>query len=255
MDKDKNKYSSTKRVNKSKLPAPKLKSIRGNITIDSEFRMLQFSPVSFIEIFLMALPMLFYLVLMYYGKDPYGDFAGILLGLGTIGIVGTLIINRKTPFKFQNYYLQNTNRILYYLIYITFTVMALGILWWLLGSVLKFGLSATELYFYYLSAAVMEEVFFRLFLCSFLKLYVFGKFKRRMPNILENLWIIIISSLLFMVSHTITYGADINAMLIMLCGGAVFAGVFLYTKDISITITAHMICNFLSVGSLLIILG
>jgi len=218
-------------------------------------RLLQFSYISIIEVFLLGFPMLFYLALKYAGTgEAYGDFAVLLLSLGIIGIMGVLLIQRGKFFKLQNYYLESTKKMLMFLIFTFLIVVILGVSWFLLGSLLKYALEPIELYFYYLGAGIMEEVFFRMFLCGLLKTQVANRFNRQLPDALENIIIAVITATVFMLSHITSYGGDVAEMSTMFVGGVVFTMFYLYTKDISITITAHVIINFIAVGNLLIII-
>ena len=194
--------------------------------------------------------MLIYIASRYYGTDAYGGFAVVLLILGSIALIGILFIRREKISKLQNYYLQDSEHLTYFIGAIAAIVALLSLSWIILGLMFRYALSVTELYFYYLGAAIMEELFFRFFLCGALKSKIFGEMNKRLPENIENLIIAIISAIAFMLAHYEYYGESLMGMLSMFFGGIVFALFYLYTKDISITIIAHMIMNFIAVGAL-----
>lgn len=236
---------------------PKFK--KGRKSSSDDERLLQLNYISIVEIFLLGFPMLFYLAMKYYGIDDYGNFAVLLLSLGLIGIFGVALFQRRGFFKLQNYYLSSTRQMLMFLIYSFAIVVILGVAWFLVGSLLKYSLEPIELYFYYLGAGIMEEIFFRFFLCGMLKTQIINRIKipkiNQLPDVVENIIIALITALIFMLSHATSYGGDVVGMTTMFVGGVVFAMFFLYTKDISITILGHCIINFLAVGNLLIMIG
>ena len=226
--------------------------------LEEESRYLRFSTISFLIFFLLGVPMLAFLIMKYYGKDPYGDFAGLLLLLGIIGFIGVLLVSEGKVFKFQNYYLRNSDMFLIFILYIVGLLAILGFIWYILGSTLRYALSMTELYFYYIGAAIMEEMFFRFFLCGISKNYLIelrNKGRNKIPESIENLLISIITALVFMLSHWSVYGNSLIGITAMFFGGIMFGMFYLHSKDISITMIAHIWVNIIAVGNLLMISG
>jgi len=237
---------------------------------ESEERYLQFSPVSIIEIFFMAFPMLVYLYMRYHLTDPYGDFAGVLLVLGVIALAGIVILRREKIIKIQYHYLQNIDRILLFIILIFALVAALGLIWFLMGALLRYGLSTTDLYFYFIGTAIIEELFFRMFLCGTLK-KLLDSTKKHFPRVakviaisvisgisfmtVELLLISLVSGTVFAMAHVQAYGGYLPGMISMFIGGFTFSLFYLYSEDIGVSMTAHIIVNIIAVGNLLLIIG
>ena len=224
-------------------------------------RYLKFSPISFLLVFLFAIPVLGYLVSKYYGRDPYGDFAMLLLVLGIIGLIGSAgmaVLFKRNFFKFQHYYYRNTDVFLNFILFVFVLFAGLGFVWFLLGSTLRYALSNTELYFYYISAAIIEELFFRMFLCGVPKTYLIELRKRgqnKFPEAIENISIAISTAVIFMLAHLTTYGNTLIGITAMFFGGILFALFYLYTKDITITMVAHIWVNIIAVSNLIMTAG
>ena len=72
---------------------------------------------------------------------------------------------------------------------------------------------------------------------------------------IEFLFISLVSGATFAVAHVQAYGGYLPGMLSMFIGGFTFSMFYLYSEDISVTMTAHVIVNIIAVGNLLLIIG
>lgn len=211
-------------------------------------------------LFVFAFISLSYLTYKYIGKDPYGDFALVLIILGSIGMgIGIIskIIHQKALLTFQDKYLnlQDDISLMMWGACVVGICALLGIVWWFLGSTLRYALSREEIYFYFISAAIMEEIFFRYGLCGVMKVELFPRLHLELGDHFENITISLITAFIFMLSHWEYYGGSQIGMAAMFIGGIIFAIVYLYTKDISISMVAHVIVNLIAVGHLLMTAG
>lgn len=227
---------------------PITRQTNGSVKADSEERYLQLSYISAFIFFFLGIPMMGYILLKYYGRDPYGDFALSLLMLGLTALIGVAIVRGSKITHFQTYYFEGDGPFLFVL-FIVIIVALLSMSWFFLGLILRYALDPIDLYFYYLAAAIMEEMFFRFFLCGVSKKLLSERTK--LNEHLQNSIIAVFTAVAFMLAHYEYYGKDPVGMGAMFLGGIIFALFYLYTKDIAITMIAHLIVNYISVGNML----
>ena len=203
--------------------------------------LVSFTPISLL-LAIVALVGELYITVKYIGKDNYANYSLLLLFLGIIAIVGVFYLNKERNDKIQFQY-QFMEEPVMWIFYIAFIVLILSISWAIAKITVRFALSTTDMYFYYISTAVIEELFFRMFLCSFLKLKI-----NLHPAI-----VVLISSLLFTLIHIEAYYNKPYALVVMCVGGLVFSISYLKFKDITIPMVAHVIINLVAVGNLLMV--
>lgn len=209
----------------------------GNKIDNDELLMTNFSPISLL-LFIFGIVGEAYITIKYIGKDPYANYSLILLILGVISFSGVLYLN-KGQIRLQEKYIKQP---VIWTSYIVFLMFILAVTWFVARTQLKYALSDTDLYFYYISTAIMEEMFFRMFLCSLLKI------KFDTPVLI----IIPFTAFLFMLIHIEFYGDQPVFLGVMFIGGLFFSIFYIYTKDITITMIAHILLNIYAVGNLLI---
>jgi len=206
---------------------------------NEESELLRFSSIS-ILLAVMAIIIEAYIIWKYIGKDLYANYSVLLLVLGLIGFTGVFFLNPSGIFNFNDYYMKDLESGLKFLSYILMLVVSVGVMMFVLNFSYRFALELVDLYLYYLAAAVIEELFFRMFLVNLLRRVKLGWFS------------IIISALIFMIAHWDAYGHSLQMMTAMFLGGIIFGAFYLLSKDITITMLGHLIINLISVGSLLV---
>lgn len=72
---------------------------------------------------------------------------------------------------------------------------------------------------------------------------------------IEFLLISLVSGSVFAIAHVQAYGGYLPGMIAMFIGGFTFSLFYLYSEDISVSMTAHIIVNIIAVGNLLLIVG
>lgn len=118
--------------------------------------------------------------------------------------------------------------------------VATGITFFLFQKIIRFSVSVEDLFLYYGSAAIIEEVFFRMFLIS-----LFDKYNKKYLGV-------VFSSILFMLSHLVVYRESPEMLFITLFSGVIFSFYYIGYKDITIPMIVHMIINLIAVGNLLV---
>ena len=108
-------------------------------------------------------------------------------------------------------------------------------------TIFRLTLTTEDLYMYYVAGAIIEEGMFRMFIVSFFMMKTKIKYVG-----------IIISSVIFMVSHWSVYGQSPDMMLAVFLSGVMFGIFYVMSKDITITMIAHIIINLIAVGNLLL---
>ena len=203
--------------------------------------LIRFSFISIILIFASIL-IEFYLTWKYFGKDPYANYSLLLLFLGIIGLFGAYWLNPVKLFDLKDYYLKDKVEGLRFLSLILITMVLVGGTMAFLNVSFRLALSTTDLYLYFLASAIIEELFFRMFLVGFFET------KTKLKGVG-----IIVSAFIFAIFHFDAYGHSLEMMLAMFLGGIVFGIIYLLSKDITITMVAHLFINIIAVGSLIMV--
>lgn len=199
----------------------------------------KFTPISLFML-LSALLIEFYLTLKYYGVNEYGDYTLLLLVLGILGFIGIIWLNKGNILVLRMDYLQDGFKAVLFIFYIIILVFIIALLMFISQMVFRLTISTEDMYMYYIAGAIIEETVFRMFLVSFFmiktKIRYFG---------------IIISSVIFMFSHWEVYGQSPDMMIAVLLSGIMFGLFYIMSKDITITMIAHVIINLIAVGNIL----
>lgn len=215
---------------------------QGKFHEKDEASILKLHPLGILLIIVGFLPG-FYLMIKYWGSgEEYWPWVVFLVILGLVGFLGGLALNRfrlQIQYEYLNTDIRARKNIAVYLAAIISLIASIEILLYFLKVVLRFTLAGVDMYFYYIMAAIMEELFFRYFLTSLLYL------KTRLSKV--PILIPFITALAFMLIHLGVYGNNPTMLLAMYFGGVIFALFFLVFQDISITITAHVFINIISV--------
>lgn len=184
-----------------------------------------------------------YLTWSYFGKDAYANYSLLLLVLGIVSVSGAYYLNPKV-FVLNDYYLKDAKESMRFFTLILATMACVGVMQALLKLTFRLALTTSDLYLYFVASAIIEELFFRMFLIGFFET------KTRLK------WMgVFISAFIFMLFHIPAYWPSVEMLLAMLLGGLLFGLFFLASKDITITMIAHICVNLIVVGSLLIQTG
>jgi membrane protease YdiL (CAAX protease family) len=194
------------------------------------------------------------------GDSIYGSISSqsmFLLIMGLIGYIGSVAIKLKRMSEENNPFKE--------LIGVTFRPSDIDQLKWGVGCVLSFmlvqivvlllqglgvfGIAAVDVYAYFISAAVVEEIFYRMFIVYLMQYILIKMLGDNITKYFDEIIIIFLNGIIFMAVHTRYYGTP--AMLIMFLGGVSQTFFFLKTKSILPCIVAHVLINFLASGSLL----
>ena len=214
---------------------------RKDKTIKKTSRLIRFNSIS-IVLTCTSIMVELYLTWKYFGKDPYANYSLLLLFLGIIGLFGAYWLNPTTLFDLKDYYLKDMVEGLRFLSLILITMVLVGASMAVLNVSFRLALSTTDLYLYFLASAIIEELFFRMFLVGFFET------KTKLKGVG-----IIISAFIFTIFHYDAYGHSLEMMLAMFLGGIIFGIIYLLSKDITITMIAHLFINIIAVGSLLMV--
>ena len=107
-------------------------------------------------------------------------------------------------------------------------------------ELVKSTVAREDLAAYYVFAGACEELFFRGVICNLLARYV-------------NKYVgIFASSLAFMAAHSEVYGSQWTLMLVQFILGIIWGFAYIYWKDITPNLGAHVIKNLLAVGNLFV---
>lgn len=119
-----------------------------------------------------------------------------------------------------------------------------------------FQVVAGDVYAFFISAAISEELLFRVFLCIMVQTLL-SKYVRIQNKNTEkskvysvNLITACISGIIFMISH-VRYYNNIVAVMITIFGGISQALWFMYSKSVIPIMTSHVFVNILAAGTLL----
>lgn len=119
-----------------------------------------------------------------------------------------------------------------------------------------FQVVAGDVYAFFISAAISEELLFRAFVCIVVQtllsklIRVQNKDQEKGKVYLVNIITAIFSGFLFMLGHVRYYG-DIVAILITLIGGFSQALWFIYSKSMIPIMVSHVFINIMAAGTLL----
>lgn len=198
----------------------------------------QFNTIS-LFLTVIAILVMTYLMLKYYGQS-WIPYAILLISFGVIGLFGVIFLNRGAFLNYDLKFLHGWKEAIIYIIAIVSLYVVITVIWTIFGALVRFSVSDLDLYFYYGSSAILEEVFFRMLIVS-----IFNKYNQKYIGA-------IVSSILFWIAHLSTYGTSVQLALILICSGLAFSIYYIQFKDITITMIAHMLINLTVVGSLLI---
>lgn len=213
---------------------PKSLAIKRRLIKQGKQEIVRFSAISLI-LSVIALVIEGYLTIKYFGTDPYANYALLLLFLGLIGISGAYWLNPKSLFVLNDYYLKDVEKTGQFIVSILMTILCIAIIQVVLKTTFRLALSLTDLLMYFIASAIVEELFFRMFLVSYFKL------KTRLKS-----FGIVISAFVFMLFHIPTYWPSVEMLSAMFLGGCVFGAAFLLTKDITAGMIAHLTINTIS---------
>ena len=184
-----------------------------------------------------------YLAWSYFGKDLYANYSLLLLFLGIVSVSGAFWLNPKA-FVLNDYYLKDEKAGLQFFSLILGTMACVGMMQALLKVPFRLALSTTDLYLYFVASAIIEELFFRMFLI--------GIFETKTKLKWAGLFI---AAFVFALFHIPTYWPNVEILLAMFLGGIIFGFFFVASKDVTITMIAHICINLIVVGSLLMQTG
>lgn len=212
---------------------------------NSGMEWVQFSPISLLFA-IIGLSGVGYITMKYYGTDAYGDYGLVLLLMGLISVSCIIFLNSRHSLKFNNRFdFSDFTSLLEFTTWVLLLILSIEIAIWLLQITVRWSLTPTDLLFYYVSAAIIEELFFRMVLCGFF----------RTQTTLHNITIALLAAIPFGMVHWEAYNGNFLMILTMYVGGVIFSLFYLYLKDISITMTAHVLINLITVGTLIIQMG
>jgi len=213
--------------------------------------MFKLSPISVLFIFFGFAAYLFLIAKFQGTGEPFWDWTVLLFWMGIFGILGGIGVlywtyktaNPGIQYEYVNTDLQRPKNIMIWIFWVFLTIFIIQMAILLTGAVLKFSFGILDMYFYYIGAAIMEELFFRYFLTT---LFYFG-IKRTRAKHQAILLAPFFSAIPFMLAHGNVYGDSPFLMITMFLGGYIFAITFLVHKDISINMGAHALINLIGV--------
>jgi len=205
---------------------------------------------------LLALFIEIYLISKYTGSSDtsssaYVPFAISLFLQGVIGFAGILILNllNKESFLEKDFPIQpgkqGLKQGLYYLIGIGSLFLFQMIVQTVVQAVFRLAMEPIDIYFYYLAAAVIEEIFYRMFLISLI-IFFFSKINARIPEFIIIFFAMIISSFIFMLVHISAYGERPDLLVAMFFVAMVLATYYILFKDITVPMIGHLLINLLA---------
>lgn len=182
-----------------------------------------------------------YIAIRYAGESAYSGYSWILILLGLFGLISSILIvlyRANVRIVITNPYLDKP---LTYIFYVVIIVFANSLFWFI--ARLRYGLSEVDYFFYFMSTGVVEEIVFRLFLCTLIiaTLSLWDKLQKTLINIIA----VLLSALIFAGAHIYSY-QTIEELAVMFLGGIMFGLFFVWKRDITITMLAHMIINFIA---------
>ena len=200
----------------------------------------KYTPISlFLKI--TAIIIMVYLTTKYFGVNEWGNYTLMFVVLGTLSFVGVLWLNKGNIIVLQMDYFKDTFKAVLFVVYVVLLVFIIALIMFISQTIFRLTLTTEDLYMYYVAGAIIEEGMFRMFIVSFFMMKTKIKYVG-----------IIISSVIFMVSHWSVYGQSPDMMLAVLLSGIMFGIFYVMSKDITITMIAHIIINLIAVGNLLL---
>jgi len=193
-----------------------------------------------------------YLISKYTGSSDidssaYVPFAMRIFFQGAIGFAGMIILNllNKESFLEKDFPIPNAKQGIYYLIGILSLFLFQMIVQTVVQVVFRLAMEPIDIYFYYLAAAVIEEIFYRMFLISLI-VFLFSRINARIPEFIITFFAMIISSFIFMLVHISAYGERPDLLAAMFFVGMVLATYYILFKDITVPIIGHLLINLLA---------
>lgn len=201
-------------------------------------------------IIMVALGALMVLMVKYRGDSEYPTVSSDSLKLI---IIGTMALGSLIIFKMaygQPHLIENKMGKIDPLDYVFASLSYIGIqvMIMFLRSMRIFQVSAVDVWAFYVSAAVIEELTYRLALITIIEYLLYRYFSLK-PKAARPI-LIMISGLVFALVH-IRYLSDPFLTLLTFMGGCSQAYWLLRTKSILPCILAHSIINFMAAGSLI----
>jgi len=177
--------------------------------------------------------------------DPLSSaYASYALMLMIFGLIGFLSIdyfdNGEINFIPKSWKEFNT---MYFIIAVTVLLILSTLIDYVLKTTIRFALSDTDMFLYYVFAGVCEEAFYRAFLINLI-IRLFTNMGKR-PNIIVILFAILVSSVIFMLSHLSVYGTNPAMLLSTFVGGLVLGGFYVVFRDIGANMVSHAVKNAL----------
>ena len=200
----------------------------------------KYTPISlFLKI--TAIIIMVYLTTKYFGVNEWGNYTLMFVVLGTLSFVGVLWLNKGNIIVLQMDYFKDTFKAVLFVVYVVLLVFVIALIMFISQTIFRLTLTTEDLYMYYVAGAIIEEGMFRMFIVSFFMMKTKIKYVG-----------IIISSVIFMLSHWSVYGQSPHMMLAVLLSGIMFGIFYVMSKDITITMIAHIIINLIAVGNILL---
>lgn len=190
-----------------------------------------------------------YLIVKYLGIDPYAIWSVVLLSLGCGALLGVLWLTKGKVITSELPFIKGTWPALKYVFGMFSLVALIALIDFLLQMSFRYALETIDIYFYYLAAAVIEEAFFRLFLINVF-IWVLSRKIGKIGAIVIG---VLVSSIIFMLAHWSAYGTSPHLMMAMFFGGIAFSIYYLVFKDITITMLAHLLINFITVSTTIMV--
>lgn len=217
--------------------------------LDKSF--MQFNVVA-LTIFSLALFVELYLINKYAGISNFVPYSISLFLQGTVALIGIILINVaiKQFFLDKEFPIQTGRQGFYYLIGILSLFILQMVVQAVVQIVFRLAMEPIDIYYYYLAAAVIEEVFYRMFLISLI-VFIFSKINTEIPEFVIIFVAMIISSFVFMMVHLSAYGERPDLLLAMFFVGMVLAIYFIIFKDITVPMIAHLLINLVATGLML----
>lgn len=200
----------------------------------------KYTPISlFLKI--TAIIIMIYLTTKYFGVNEWGNYTLMFSLMGIFSIVGVVWLNKGNIIVLQMDYLKDSFKAVLFGVYIILLVFIIALIMFISQTIFRLTISTEDMYMYYVAGAILEEGLFRMFIVSFFMVKTKLKYLG-----------IVISSIIFMLSHWAVYGQSPDMMLAVLLSGIMFGIFYVISKDITITMIAHIIINLIAVGNLLL---
>jgi hypothetical protein len=219
------------------------------IELDKSFMQFNIVSLTFIGI---ALFIELYLINKYAGISNFVPYSISLFIQGAVALAGIILINiaSKQLFLDTEFPIQTGKQGFYYLIGIVSLFVLQTVVQAVVQIVFRLAMETIDIYYYYLAAAVIEEVFYRMFLISLI-VFIFSKINAKIPEFVVIFVAMIISSFIFMMVHISAYGERPELLLAMFFVGMVLAIYYIIFKDITVSIMGHLLINLAATAIML----